>query len=303
MGSARRVVVAISILLLIVSVRTVFVGYGSYTPLVFAQLYIGLFAVLMMFPTLIRTNESAAGDHLILLFVAASVGAVLFSLAAPRIGEPNYCGQGDLLYEVVRVPKVYRCTSAPFLFAGWFAGWWITIWAVDWWRARVDAGSSRTASTAERIFAVFAVVLLIVAVSKLFVGSDSFKPLVFAEIWIFVFTLFIAVLTLIRTEQITEDPDWFLLMTAALVGAVVFWNVAPQFGEPNYCMPLPRGLRVLQDMASEISRSVGVTPQARVRPTLFRCTSIPFAIAGGFAGWWIALWASGRSKSQRDSEL
>jgi hypothetical protein len=297
MGSVPRVVVAIAILLLIVAVRTDFVGYDSYTPLVFAQFYLVLFGVLVMFPTLVRTGRSAAGDHLILLIVAASVGAVLFSAAAPRIGEPSYCGGNYLLYDVVRVPTVYRCTPAPFFVGGWFAGWWMTIWAMDWWQAKLDADSPSDASTIERLVAVIMVLLLVIAVRKLFVGSDSFKPLVFAEIYICMFTLFIAVATLLRTEQMTTDVDWYVLFAAALVGAVLFWNAAPQIGEPNHCFPLPRSWRVLRLMMDDISRSVGVTPPAVGRARVFRCTPVPLGLAGGFAGWWIALWWSGKRTS------
>lgn len=308
MPSAIRVVIAISVLLLIVAIRTLFVGYDSYTPLLFAQYYIGAFAIAMMFPTMVRTDRSAAGDHMLLLFVAAATGAVLLRLAAPRIGGPNYCGGEYLLYSIVRVPTVYRCTSWPFAVAGWFAGWWITVWAVDWWTAILDQESPDAGSTAEKksspvYFVVFlAVALLIVAFAKLYVGSERFKPLVFAEIFIWLITIFLAVPTLIRAERTTPQPDWFVLYAAALVFAVVFWNVAPQIGEPNYCMPLPRGLRLLQDMAKNISRIVGVPQPVRVLPKVFRCTTIPLAVAGGFCGWWIALWVGPRRKSTENSE-
>jgi len=308
MSSAARVVLAIAVLLLIVAVRTLFVGYDSYTPLLFAQYYIGAFAIVTMFPTMVRTGRSAAGDHMLLLFVAAATGAVLFQLAAPRIGGPNYCGGEYLLYSIVRVPTVYRCTSWPFEVAGWFAGWWITVWAVGWWTAILDPESRDAASTAEKqsppvyLVVVLAVALLIVAVAKLYLGSDKFEPLVLAEIYIWLFTLFMAVPTLIRAERTTPQPDWFVLYAAALVGAVVLWNVAPQIGEPNYCMPLPRGLRLLQDMAKDISRMVGVPQPVRVLPKVFRCTTIPLAVAGGFSGWWIALWLGPRRKSTENSE-
>ena len=300
--TARNLGLAIAVLLLIIAIRTLFVGYDSYTPLVFAQLYIGLFAILMMFPTLVRTGESAGGDRPMLLIVSAAAGTVLFALAAPRIGEPNYCGSRDLLYTVVRVPTVYRCTTAPFAAAGWFAGWWFVLWAADWWTARLGIDSyeedQETANTSLSVGAVMilAVTLMIIASLSLFVGSPSFKPLVFAEIYIWLFTVFAAIATRLRTEQINPDPDWYILFASALVGAVVFWNLAPQIREPNYCMPLPRGLRVLQELSREISRSVGVTPPPVFRPRIFRCTSLPFSVIGGFGGWWIALWATQRRR-------
>jgi hypothetical protein len=303
MVTGFRVVVAIAFLLLIVAVRAVFVGYDSYTPVLFGQLYIGLVGVLLVFPTLLRTGRSAASDHPLLQFVAAAVGALLFSMVAPQIGEPNYCGQGDLLYETVRVPTVYRCTSEPLLIAGWFAGWWMTIWIMDWWAARIGVDSDGVPVDPERsppwigAVVVFATGLLILAVGKLFVGSSSFRPIVFAQIYICLATLFFAAPTLLRAEQSGADLDWYLLFGGALVGAVVFWNVAPEIGGPNYCMPLPRGLRVLRDMTDQISRDVGVTPPAHFRPKVFRCTNLPFAIVGGFAGWWLVLWWSVRRKS------
>ena len=297
-----RVVLAIAVLLLIVSIRTLFVGYDSYTPLLFAQLYILLVGGVMMFPTLVRTNRSAAIDHTILLIVAAASGAVLFSLAAPRIGEPNYCGQGDLLYSVVRVPTVYRCTSEPFFVAGWFAGWWIVVWMMDWWTARIGVDSDGIPFAPEQsppwagAIAVLAAALLILAVGKLFVGSSSFKPIVYSEIYLWIITLFLVVPTLLRAEQSTAI-DWYLLFVGALVGVVVFWNIAPQIGEPNYCMPLPRGLRVLRDLTNQVSRTVGVPVASPQLPKVFRCTNVPFAIAGGFAGWWLVFWVSGKRKS------
>jgi hypothetical protein len=67
-------------------------------------------------------------------------------------------------------------------------------------------------------------------------------------------------------------------------------------------MPPLRGLQLLQDMAKDISRMVGVPQPARVYPKVFRCTALPLAIAGGFAGWWIALWTGPRRKSTENSE-
>lgn len=302
---ARRILALIALLLLVVAIRTLYVGYDSYTPLLFARLYLGLLAIVLMVPTLARTGAGAGGSHPIVLIVSAAVGALLFTLTAPRIGESNYCGYGDLIYSVVRVPTVYRCTSTPFAVAGWFAGWWFALWATEWWTTKLRFDSpgaqeqSGDSSLSVGAVMILAVTLMIIASLSLFVGARSFKPLVFAEMYIWLFTVFAAIGTRLRAEQIDNEPDWYVLFAAALVGAVVLWNLAPQIGEPNYCMPLPRALRVLRDMSREISRSVGVMPPAIFHPQVYRCTSVPLGVIGGFAGWWTALWAvHRRSRSQ-----
>jgi hypothetical protein len=304
MSTPARFLTAIAILLLIVAVRTMFVGYASYTPLVFAELYIGVFAIAMMFPSFMRTSNSEAGDHLLLVFVAAAIGAQLLTLVAPQIGEPSYCGGRYLLYSISRVPTLYRCTTVPFGVAGWFAGWWIAIWTVEWWSRRLPIESELDAAGVSsqpsgRGLVILALVVVIVSVYRLFAGSASFKPLALAEIGLLLFALFMAVPSILRAEQSSVDPDRFVLYSAALVGAVLFWSIAPQIGEPNYCLPLPRGLRVLRDLGYEVSRSVGVIPPAIIFPKVFRCTAAPFAVAGAFAGWWMALWASERWKRAR----
>jgi hypothetical protein len=302
-----RAVLAISILLLIVAIRTVFVGYDSYTPLVFAQGYIGLFGIVMMIPTLIATDRSAASDHLILLFVAAAVGCVLFAVAAPRIGEPNYCGGDYLLSNYARVPSVYRCTLAPFAAVGWFVGWWFTVWCVEWWKSRIDGDGEGVGATAGRlpapgrVLAVVAAALMIVAVRSAFIGTQSFRTLAVAEIYVLGFTLCFSVATLLRTEQI-DEPNWYVLYSAALVGAVLLWNMAPEIGEPNQCLPMLRSQRILHDIANDISRTLGIKPQVIARPKMFHCTSLPFAVVGGFAGWWIALWVSETRSASRNIE-
>ncbi|MFL5636092.1 MAG: hypothetical protein ACJ79F_05200 [Gemmatimonadaceae bacterium] len=298
MTPSTRVALAIAILLLIVSIRAVFVGYDSYTPVLFAEFYIGLFAIAMAFPSFVRTGDSVAGDHAILLLVAAASGAWLLGLAAPQIGEPNYCGGRYLLSYIVRVPTVYRCTVAPFMAAGFFAGWWIAIWTVEWWAGRLDFDSNAGGSQAlGRVFIALGFALAAIAVYRLFVGSPRFKPILFAEIYLGLFALFLAVPSVLRSEQSPVEPDRYILYSAALVGAVVSWNLAPQIGEPGFCLPLPRSWSVIRDMGNDISRQVGVVPPSTALPKIFRCTTIPFAIAGGFAGWWIALWASERWKS------
>src|SRR6476469_3718346 len=108
-----RVLAAVAILLLILSVRTVLIGYDSYTPLVFAQLYIDVFALGMTIPVFRRMNRSAAGDHVVLLLVAGAVAAYYFGLLACNLGGTTYCGGRYILSSVVRVPSVYRCASNP----------------------------------------------------------------------------------------------------------------------------------------------------------------------------------------------
>ena len=302
--TAGRITAIIASLLLVVAIRTLYVGYDSYTPLLFAQLYLRMLAIVLMILTVVRTRDDPGGDHLILLMISGAAGAVLFGLVAPQIGEPNYCGTGDLIYDVVRVPTVYRCTSAPFRVAGWFAGWFFCLWAAEWWTTKLDIDSTAAQQKSGESLSVgavmvLAVTLLTIASLGLFVGARSFRPLVFAEIYIWLFTIFAAIGTLLRTEQIDDRIDWYVLSAAALFGSVVFWNLAPQIGEPNYCMRLPRGLRILRDMSREISQSVGVTPPPIFRPHVYRCTSLPLAVVGGFAGWWISLWALRRGATSR----
>ena len=161
---ARRILAIIALLLLVISIRTLYVGYDSYTPLLFAQLYLVLLGIVMMFPTLVHTGDSAAGDHPMVLVVSAVAGAILLALAAPRIGEPNYCGTGDLIYSVVRVPTVYRCTTAPFRVAGWFAGWWFGLWAWEWWTTKLGLDSTAAEEQGgESLLSLGAVMILAVA--------------------------------------------------------------------------------------------------------------------------------------------
>ena len=294
-----RVLAAVAILLLIISVRTVVIGYDSYTPLVFAQLYIYVFALGMTIPVFRRMNRSAAGDHIVLLLVSGAVAACYFGFVALDLGGTTYCGGRYLLYSVARVPSVYRCASAPAAAAGGLAGLWIAIWMIEWWSDRMNVDSDSDfapkRSLPLTIGSVLAVGLLVVAVGTMFVGTRTLRPILFAEMYALLFALFMAVPTAIRAEE--SEAGRFILLSAALFGALLAWRLAPQIDGPNFCIPLSPGWRAWRDLSREIARLVGIVVPPLVRPTVFRCTPVPFTVIGGFAGWWIAFFASGRRKA------
>lgn len=142
---------------------------------------------------------------------------------------------------------------------------------------------------------VLAVGLLIVAVGTMFVGTRTFRPILFAEMYVLLFALFVAVPTVLRAEE--SDAGWLMLFSAAFFGGLLAWKLAPQIEGPNFCSPLPAGWRVLRDLSREIARLTGAVLPPLVRASVFRCTPVPFTVIGGFAGWWIAFFASGRRKA------
>jgi len=294
-----RVLAAVAILLLIVSVRTVVIGSDSYTPLVFAQLYIDAFALGMTIPVFRRINRSAAGDHVILLLASGAVAAYYFGLVAWNLGGTTYCGGSYLLSSVVRVPAVYRCASNPAAAAGGLAGLWIAIWIIEWWSERMNVDSDSDPvprrSLTLTVGSVLAIGLLMVAVGTMFAGTRTFRPILFSEMYVLLFALFMAVPTAIRAEE--SNAGWFVLLSATFFGAVLAWKLAPQIDGPNFCSPLPPGWRVLRDLTRDIGRLTGAVVPPLVRPSVFRCTPVPFTVIGGFAGWWIAFFASGRRKT------
>jgi hypothetical protein len=294
-----RVLAAMAILLLMISVRTVVIGYDSYTPLVFAQLYIAVFALGMTIPVFRRMDRSPAGDHIVLLLVSGFVAAYYFGLVAWDLGGTTYCGGRYILYSVVRVPSVYRCASNPAAAAGWLAGLWIAIWIVEWWSDRMNVDSDRDFAPQRSLLltvgSVLAVGLLIVAVGTMFVGTRTFRPILFAEMYVLLFALFMSVPTVLRAEE--SDAGWLMLFSAAFFGGLLAWKLAPQIDGPNFCSPLPPGWRAMRDNARDIARILGVHLPPLVRTTVFRCTPVPLTVIGGFAGWWIAFFASGRRKA------
>ena len=118
---------------LVVAVRALFVGYPTFEPVLFAELYIWLFSMVAFTLVLLRTVRRTRGEYVFVLFLAALVGAVVSVQAAPVIGEPNYCGYfGDYptIIDFTLPPKIFRCTSLPFEIAGWFGGWGLALWVI-----------------------------------------------------------------------------------------------------------------------------------------------------------------------------
>lgn len=143
--------------------------------------------------------------------------------------------------------------------------------------------------------AVLGVGLLLVAVGTMFIGTRTLRPVLFAEMYVLLFALFIAVPTALRADE--SDAGWFVLLSSALFGALLAWKLAPQIDGPNFCSPLLPSWRVLRDLTRDIGRIAGAVVPPLVRPSVFRCTPVPFTVIGGFAGWWIAFFAAGRRKA------
>lgn len=293
-----RLLILVAIALLIISVRTLVVGYDSYTPLVFAEMYIGIVTIVATVPVFRRFSNSPAGDHLVLVFVSGVVAAYYFGVLGRVGGGDTYCGGDYLLSDFARVPAVYRCSSDPLRAAGWLAGLWMAVWTVEWWSKRVGADADRNAAVQLSLFrtagSLIVVGLLIVAVGALFAGTRSFTTVVLAQTYVLLFALFVAAPTAIRAEE--TAAGWFMLLTCAAFGAVLAYHLAPRIDGPNACVPLSPSWRVMRDNMRDMARILGAHVPAVTHVTVYRCTPVPFTLVGGFVGWWIAFFASGRRK-------
>ncbi len=148
-GIHQLVTVGASVLA-VVAVRALYVGYPSFEPILFAELYLWLFGgIVFGIPLMLATARLTDGTlSLLALVLAACLAGATLGWAAPTIGEPNYCGgvfwgagEGMPYYVDFRLPpKTFRCTSAPFAIAGLFGGWWLAVTLIGWWRSRGGNG-------------------------------------------------------------------------------------------------------------------------------------------------------------------
>lgn len=135
------VLLLLSAVPLVPAVRALFVGYDSFEPVLFGELYLWLFAgVWLLLPTFLRTAVRVDGWRFAVIVVAGIAGAMLLGALAPRIGERNYCGyhQHFSFGRDGMPPRVYRCTSLPFEIAGGLLAWWAAYAVVRWWDSRTE---------------------------------------------------------------------------------------------------------------------------------------------------------------------
>lgn len=125
-----------------------------------------------------------------------------------------------------------------------------------------------------RLLTLAASVLLVPAIGALYVGYPSFAPVLFARLYVYGFSLVVfGVPAFVRTFRRLDAKYAPVLLAAAILGGVLLAQAAPTIGEPNYC-----------GYENEWRRFDWIPPKT------FRCTSTPFEIAGGLAGWWLAFW-------------
>jgi hypothetical protein len=133
------------------------------------------------------------------------------------------------------------------------------------------------------VASIVALVLLAVAVRALFVGYNSFDPVLVAGLYVWLFAFVAFSMVLIYTVRRIGGDRLHVLFALALVGAIGLAQLAPTIGEPNYCW------------------FFGDYPDIAARwrpPQTFRCTSLPFEIFGWFAGWGVGFWLMNRRASR-----
>ena len=123
--------------------------------------------------------------------------------------------------------------------------------------------------------ALAALALLALAIRAVFVGSPTFEPVLFAELYIWAFGICAFVWIMVPTLRRTGGQYAGLMLVSALAGALIFHQLAPTIGERNYCGDL-------SDYPNNID--------FRTPPKTFRCTTAPFDVAGWFVGWGVMLW-------------
>lgn len=134
MRTSAAVTSIVAGVLLAVAVRALFIGYKSYEPVLFASLYIWLFAFVAFAFVFAQTVRRIGGAQVLVLFVLALLAAIGLAQLAPTIGEPNYCWffrENPLVGARWTPPQTFRCTSLPFAIFGWFAGWAVGFWLMS----------------------------------------------------------------------------------------------------------------------------------------------------------------------------
>jgi hypothetical protein len=139
-----KVVALVMVAFFFVALRALFVGYPSYEPVLFAQLYVFLVsAVVLGVPSFVYSARRIKAWQVAALWFLGIIGMAWLSGFAPVIGEPNYCNSWDIDWRSAfshkrptLPPKIFRCTEIPFDIAGFFAAWWIGTWLFNWWNSR-----------------------------------------------------------------------------------------------------------------------------------------------------------------------
>jgi hypothetical protein len=140
--TGRRLVALGFLAVFVVAMRAMFVGYPSFEPVLFSELYVMLFAFVLFWLMFARTAQDISGRQVLLLFIGAVAGAALAVKAVkvwnlvPSTWEPDYCG--DIGYPHTAIdfrlpPKTFRCMSIPIAIAGWFLGWLVAYWLITRW--------------------------------------------------------------------------------------------------------------------------------------------------------------------------
>ncbi|HEX8849744.1 MAG TPA: hypothetical protein VF761_09445 [Gemmatimonadaceae bacterium] len=144
-------------------------------------------------------------------------------------------------------------------------------------RSTGPRGAPATRTLASRVASPLGVLLLlsliplVPAVRALFVGHDSFEPVLVGELYLWLFAgVWLLLPTFLHTVLRMEGWRLAAIIIAGVAGAMLLGALAPTIGEPNYC-------------GYHEHYSVGLNGMP---PRVYRCTSLPFEIVGGLLAWW-----------------
>jgi hypothetical protein len=126
-----------------------------------------------------------------------------------------------------------------------------------------------------KALAIIPIGLFGIALRALYVGYPSYEPVMIARWYVLLFSAVVwGIPTFVWTARRIEAWQVTVAFFVGYACALLFTFLAPRIGEMNYCGDSVFGWDLLHS--------------GRVPPRIFRCTSEPFFIAGGFAGWWLA---------------